>query len=128
MNETTLFLSRIIGPVMVVLAVGIMANHNFYKKLYMELEKSPLPVLLAGILTLVSGILIVMKHNFWTSAAEIVVSLFGLLLLVKGLFWLLIPGVPMKIGKKFADSAAFPYVLLIPLAIGAYLSWFGYWA
>lgn len=128
MNETTLFLSRIIGPVMVVLAVGIMANHSFYKKLYMELEKSPLPVLLAGVLTLVSGIVIVMKHNFWTNAAEVVVSLFGLLLLIKGLFWLLLPSVPMKFGKKFTESRAFPYVALIPLAIGAYLAWFGYWA
>lgn len=128
MNETTLFLSRLIGPIMMVLAVGVMANHNFYKKVYVELEKSPLPILFGGVTMLAVGILIVMNHNFWTSAPEIIVSLVGLVAILKGLFWLLIPSVPMKVAKNVMQSKVFPYVALIPLSIGSYLAWIGYWA
>lgn len=60
MNTTTLFLSQMMGPIMVVLGFAIMARPKFYEQSYKQLDKDPLVVILLSVLTLAMSIAIVL--------------------------------------------------------------------
>ena len=62
---TSLFIARLVGPVLVVISVGMLANGAQYRAIVDGFLKSPALIYLAGFLGLLGGLAIVNVHNSW---------------------------------------------------------------
>ncbi|HQP11097.1 MAG TPA: hypothetical protein PKV41_06935, partial [Candidatus Omnitrophota bacterium] len=63
--QTSLFFAQIIGPCLMIVGVGILANPVAYERLMGDFPKSAAMLYLGGVLALVIGLLVVLTHNVW---------------------------------------------------------------
>jgi hypothetical protein len=130
MAAPTIYLSRLIGIVALILAAAMLTEKaNFVATAQAVLQDRPL-VLLVGIINVVIGAAIVLMHNFWNRGLwPLLVTLVGWMLLLRGVVILLLPPemlVPAVAALHFKD---FFYVYAaIPVVLGAYLCLRGFMA
>jgi hypothetical protein len=124
--QTTVFLAQLWGPVMLALGIGFFASRRYYIRLYRDLEKETLAVLTIAMLAIPAAIVQIGVHNSWSSLPEVVVSLLGWLLLLKGLVLAIAPGWADKAGNWEVKARLIPGIGAVLVIIGAYLSWFGF--
>lgn len=128
MEDTTLFLAQLMGPVMLAVGLGIFFSRAYYMKVYRHLENETLAVLMSGIVALVAGIVIVMNHNIWGGFIPTVVTLVGWLSIAKGLLLIIFPQVVDRIGDRLSVSGWFPVIGSIYALLGAFISYAAYLA
>ncbi len=125
---TTIFLAQLWGPILLAVALGIFFSASYYRRIYRELEKDSLAVLLFGMTATAAGIAHVLFHNSWASTPEIVVSLLGWGLLLKGMLFIIAPGFVDRAGDRWAKLKLIPFAGALTLLVGLYLTWFAYLA
>jgi hypothetical protein len=126
--EITTFLAQLWGPTILAVALGVFVSRNYYIKIYRDLEKDVLAVLVFGMIAMVVGIAHILHHNVWGSLPEMVVSFLGWAVLAKGVLFLVVPGFVDKAGDAWVDRKLIPLAGILMLVVGAYLSWIGYFA
>lgn len=126
--DTTLFLAQIWGPIIFAVGLGIFVSRKYYIRIYRELEKDALAVLIFGMIGMAAGIVQVNAHNVWDTLPQILISLLGWGLLIKGTVFAVVPRIVDRGGDWAADSKLIPAVGALMLLLGAYLSWFAYLA
>src|SRR3989344_5417483 len=126
--DITIFLAQLWGPVISAVAIGVFVSRTYYIKIYRELEKDALAVLLFGMVGMVVGIAHVLAHNVWGTFPQILVTLLGWSLLIKGTLFVVAPGFVDRAGDKWVSLKLIPLAGGLMLLAGAYLSWVGYFA
>lgn len=126
--DITTFLAQIWGPIMLAVGLGFFLSQKFYVKIYRDLEKDPFAVLFFGMFAMAAGIVHVLVHNVWGNFSQILVSLFGWALLIKGVICVTFPGLADRGGDWALSAKIVPAVGGFALLLGAYLSWLGYFA
>jgi len=128
--QTSLFLAKLMGPFMIVMAAAIALNSDHFKKAIEEGMNSPISLLIAGMLTLVTGLAIVNTHNVWTLDWRVIITLLGWLSIIGGIIRIAMPGLVKSIGEKalnnWSSYQVFPAVVFGLL--GLYLTYEGYLA
>lgn len=126
--EASRILARIIGPLLIVLAVGVFLNMEFYRSLATEFSKSASLRYLGGFIALLLGLIMLQLHNKWEARWPVVITILGWITAIKGALLILFPGL---IAGLWSPYAAAPVVLTISLAIscaiGVFLTIKGYW-
>ncbi|OGG86192.1 hypothetical protein A2392_01895 [Candidatus Kaiserbacteria bacterium RIFOXYB1_FULL_46_14] len=122
--EMTMFLAGLWGPAMLAIGIGMFINRGHYIKIYRDLAREPFAVMIFGMAAVVVGMAQVNAHNIWETLPEMLVSLLGWLLLLKGLACVIMPNWVERSGhwmdnnlQMLTTSSA---VLVI---IGVYLTW-----
>ncbi len=130
MNETTLFLSRLIGPICILVGVSFAIQHKFYMDWFKNLKKNGAFLFLAALVESTAGLAIVLSHNLWTSAPEIIISILGYAMILEGTLVLLGGKTWIKLGVRLLSRTAllFAFAALFCFVIGGYLTWIGYCA
>jgi len=126
--DTTTFLAQIWGPIMIAVGLGFFFSRDYYVRIYRDLEKAPFAVLFFGMFAMAAGILHVLAHNLWDTFPQIVVSLFGWGLLLKGVVCTTFPGLADKGGDWALEMKIVPVAGGFALLLGGYLSWLAYFA
>lgn len=126
--DTTVFLAQMWGPTILAVGLGVFMSRSYYIKIYRDLEKDVLAVLVFGMAGMAAGIAHVLYHNTWGSAPEIVISLLGWGLLLKGAMFLIVPTFVDTVGDAWAHKQLIPVAGTLSLIVGAYLTWFAYLA
>ncbi len=122
----TLFLAQIWGPILFSVGLGIFVSRPYYLKVYRSLEKETLAVLMYGMVLMAAGIVQVSVHNAWNSLPQIIVSLLGWAMLIKGIAFVIVPKLVDRGGDWAAASKLLPLVGGASILLGAYLSWISY--
>lgn len=126
--ETSRVLARIIGPLLVISAVGVFLNLDTYQRLVQEFGKSLALDYLAGFTALLLGLLVVQFHNLWEARWSVLITVLGWITLVKGATIILFPGFIPNVWYPYATTS--PALLLvslgISLVIGVFLTIKGY--
>jgi hypothetical protein len=125
--STSLFLARLIGPVALVGGLGVLLNRGLYGRLAEQFLSSPALIYLSGLITMVAGLAIVLKHNLWVADWRVIVTCVGWISVLAGALRMLIPERIQALGGAFAASDTM--LLgggLIWLGVGAMLSYRGY--
>lgn len=126
--ETTIFLAQLWGPVILAMGVGIFVSRNYYVKVYRDLEKDVLAVMVFGMVAVVAGTAHILAHNAWGSFAEGLISFLGWGLFFKGLLFIVAPRFIDKAGDFWVNKKLVPLAGVLTLVLGAYLVWFAYLA
>jgi len=126
--ETSKILARIVGPGMIIPAIGIFLNFNTYQGMIGEFSKSPSLCYLGGFMALLMGLVILQFHNKWEAGWPVVITILGWITLIKGLLLILFPGSLTNLWHPLTES---PTALIVSLgiscAVGIFLTFKGYW-
>lgn len=126
MESITIFLAQLWGPALLAMGVGIYVSRGYYTKIYRDIEKEPLALLLFGFVGMAAGIAHIQAHNVWGNLPEIVISFFGWALLAKALVFLIKPKLADEWGNKISGNNMIPTATAIAVILGGYLTWVGY--
>ena len=125
-DTTTFFLLRLWGPILVIVGLSILLHGSAYAKLLKELSGGfSLAYYLVAVIPLTIRMAMVLVHNRWDTAPEVLVSLLGWGALLKGAIRLLLPDVSKSIIAAFTTKNVAPWALIV-VAWGAAMTWLGY--
>ncbi len=124
---TTLLLAKILGPIVAVEALGLLLNKDFYEKIYSDFEKNNGLTYIAGIFTLLCGLLMVLSHNVWTLDTAGLITFLAWAFLLKGVAVILFPRQLLKLSKSIRKCGnCLVTTGVITLILGGLLIWVGY--
>jgi hypothetical protein len=130
MPAITIYLSRLIGVVALIIAAAMLADKEMVVAAVGQLGQDRTPLLLLGFIRVACGAAIVLIHNVWSKGFwPLVVTLVGWALLVRGVMVLFVP--PDVMAGLIAASHILDFYYLYaaaPLVLGAYLSLRGFTA
>ena len=130
MSSRTIFLSRLLGLfLLIVFSALFIRMQDVLASMSALIQNAPL-LLILSMVALAAGLAIVLSHNIWSGGAlPVVVTLFGWIILLRGLVLLFLPHemiVRLFAMSRFED---FSYIYAaIPLMLGLYLTFAGFTA
>ena len=89
--DTSLFLARLLGPVLVVLAIGLLTRQDAWRAMAREFTGSAPLLFLSGFMTLLGGLALVNTHNVWEAGWPVIITIFGWLAVIGGIARMLFP-------------------------------------
>jgi hypothetical protein len=128
MSAATIYLSRLIGVVALVIAVAMLADRATFLAAADHLGQDRSSLLLLGVIRAAVGAGVVLIHNVWTRGFwPLVVTLTGWAMLVRGVMNLFLPTEVMAALFQAVHFSEFYYLYaLIPLLLGGYLALRGF--
>lgn len=114
------------GPALLAIGIGFFTSRNYYSKIYKDLEKQPFALFLFAIIAIPAGIAHILAHNVWGNFPEVVVSLLGWGLLIKGVMFALAPRFVDQAAEWEAKSKLVPLAGALMIILGAYLMLTGF--
>lgn len=121
--NTTIFFAQIWGPILLAIGLGILVSRKYYTRLYRDLEKNSLAVLGLGIAFMAVGIIQTAIHTYWSTLPEIIITILGWATLLKGILFLVAPGLVDKAGDWEVKSKLVLIGGVLMLLFGGYLTW-----
>jgi hypothetical protein len=125
--QTTIWISRFLGPVILVLSIPMVTSPKRLQETTREfLADGPL-VLVSGVLAMVAGLSIVNSHHVWVFDWPVIVTLFGWALVVGGAIRIAAPALVNDVGGSMMDRPTTTRVVGIVWGLlGAFLCFKGY--
>lgn len=124
---SSVYIARILGPVFVIIGLGLLLEGEMFRAMAGEFLQSAALVYFSGVAALAVGLAILNVHHLWTRDWRSVVTLFGWLFVVGGIFRILAPTLVQEFGEGFIAHRRWPIIgAIITLALGAFLSVMGY--
>mgnify|MGYP000176752315 CR=1 FL=1 len=125
--EISVFLAKLIGTYMVIVAVGFLVNRNIYQRLIDDFSKSPALTYMGAVLAIITGLLIVMVHNVWVISWPVIITIFGWLGLIKGILLVVFPDSVIRLAYIYQRRPGLLTAnLIIFLLLGIVLVFKGY--
>jgi len=125
--QTSIFLARLIGPVMTLVGISLLMNEAAFRKMAMEFLRSPALIFFSGMILMPAGLAVVLSHNVWVLNWPVIITLLGWIAVISGVLRVFAPDRALKIGKKAIASKEITTVsAAFWLVIGAVLCYFGF--
>jgi len=118
--------ARVIGPWLIIVPGIIAVRAPYMATLAADFFKSDLFVWFAGALLLFAGLLIIAFHQFWSSLAAVLISLFGWILALRGVLLLAAPAVYERAGMTLIAPPVVRLLFGVLVLIGLYLTYVGW--
>jgi len=125
--ENSILLAKFIGPYIILIGIALMFNQKVFRKIMDDFPRNPSLVFVTGLLTFVTGLAIVLFHNIWIGDWRLIITVFGWIALIKGIWLIVFPGTLDKTTKLYTEN--FKLVLIpwsIMLLLGVFLVVKGY--
>jgi hypothetical protein len=124
---TSIFLAKLLGPVLLVVAAGLFANQAGFRTMAQEFLRSPAHLYLSGFLTLMGGLAVVLNHNLWVAGWPVIITILGWLATIGGAVRILLPAQVKSMGEAMLKHPmGMNFAGAVWLALGALLCFFGY--
>ena len=126
--DTSIFLAKLMGPIFVIIGVGLFLNRERYLAVVDEVILSKTLLYVFGVMALTGGLAILLTHNVWVWDWPVVITIIAWLMVIRGSLRIVIPQQIEAIAKGMTDQL--PTLLLISdmivISLGLFLSWQGY--
>jgi hypothetical protein len=123
----SVFLARLLGPVCVAIAIGVLVNGAAYRAMAEEFLHSGALIYVTGLLGMTAGVAILLNHNAWVADWRFLITLFGWLATIGGAQRIIWPqGTEIAIRWFLQRPTSLIVAGIIWLIIGAVLCFFGY--
>jgi hypothetical protein len=125
--QSSLFLARLIGPVMLVIGLAVFANQRGFRDMAEEFLASRALMFFSGFLIMPAGVAIVLTHNVWTADWRVLITIFGWLNVIGGAVRLVGPPLLVKAGRAMLKQPWFiPIAAAIWVVLGSLFCLFGF--
>jgi hypothetical protein len=125
--SNSVFIARLIGPVMLVIGLAVFANQRAFRELAEEFLASRALIFLSGLLIMPVGLAIVLIHNIWAADGRVMITMFGWANLIGGALRLIAPAYVMATGLAMLKRPYFiPAAAAIWVVAGALFCLFGF--
>ena len=118
--QTSIFLARLIGPVMLLVGLAVLINQREFRNLAQDFIASRALLFLSGLVMLPAGLAIILVHNVWAADGRTMVTIFGWLLAITSAIRLLVPQFVAARGGALLKQPR------MPLIAGAIWTVFGF--
>src|ERR1700709_1548253 len=105
--STSVFIARLLGPVMLVTGLAVFANQRAFRELAEEFLASRALTFLSGLIIMPAGLAIVLTHNIWAADGRGMITLFGWANLIGGAIRLAAPAYVMQTGRAMLKRPYF---------------------
>jgi uncharacterized membrane protein len=124
---TSVFLARLIGPVMLAVGIGIFVNGQVYRMLADEFLRSRALIYLSGLLTMTAGMAVILTHNQWVANWPVLITVLGWLAAIGGAVRIVAAQGTERVGRAMLKHRhGLTIAGAVWLAAGAILCFFGY--
>jgi len=121
------FIARILGPVLVMIGIGLLLEGDNFRAMADEFLHSTALIYLSGGITLALGLAMLNVHHVWARDWRVLVTIFGWLFLIGGIFRLLAPSLVQRIGESLIAHHRWPLAgAIVTLSLGGFLTVMGY--
>ncbi len=125
--QTSIFLARLLGPLLLLTGAGIVLNPKSFRTIAGEVVRSVTLVYLFGFMDLAAGLAIVLTHNVWVASWRVLITLIGWLLLIRGAVRIVAPEIVMGYAAKVThNKQVIPSAGAVVGVLGLVLCYFGY--
>jgi len=123
--ELSIFLADIIGLSLIIISLSLLLYPRNIKIMF-DSQENDKDMFFTGIISLVLGIYIILVHNVWIRDWQIIITVLGWAILVKGIFRLFLPDSVRNITKKMEKSQWISPLLVGLVILGCVLIYFGF--
>ena len=120
--------ARVLGPWLAIVPGIIALRAPAMGALASDFFKSDLFVWFAGALLLFGGLLIIAFHQYWSSVAAVMISLFGWILALRGVVLMAAPDLYERAAMSMGAISLVRFIFGTLVAIGLYLTYVGWLA
>ena len=123
---TSILFARFIGPVMLAAAISMAVDRQAIRNVADDFMNSPALIYLAGVLTLIAGITIITFHNFWVFDWRLIITIFGYICVISGIFRMAFPTQVKQMGEWMLETR--PLIRIAAILnglLGAFLTYKG---
>src|SRR5262249_31439815 len=125
--STSIFLARLIGPVMALVGVSLIVNEAAFRKMAQEFLLSPALIFFSGMILMPAGLAVLLSHNVWTFDWRVIVTFLRWGGVSTGALRVFAPDRATDVGKKLLNRKAFTTgAAAFWLVVGAVLCYFGF--
>ena len=126
----SLWIAQLMGPVLLVAALGMIMNRHAYVDMARQFTDNTALIYLAGVITLTLGLAVTLSHNVWIMGWPVIITIFGWLAIVGGVFRMAFPNKVAEFGTSMIEKyeAWLPLTIIIVGLLGAVLTFYGYMA
>lgn len=125
--ESSLLLARLIGPLFVLVGVGVLVNRRHYAAMMKRFLENTELYYFSGILAFLVGEVLVLFHNLWVWDWRVAITVIGWMSLLKGAVRIVFPVAGLKAATSFTGSGwylnAGAFVIVV---FGAWLAYQGF--
>ena len=126
---TSIFLARLLGPLLLAVGAGILINPKPFHTMASEVVRSVTLVYLFGLLDFAAGLAIVLTHNVWAANWRVLITILGWLMLIRGVVRILAPETIMGFAAKIiGNKQLIPISGVVTGVLGLVFCYFGYMA
>ena len=118
--ENSMLIAKILGPYLAIVAIGIIFNLKAYQRMMEDFLKNAALIYLGGAMSLIFGIVIVLFHNVWVAGWPVIITIFGWMGLVKGVWLIVFPNSTGKLTHLYQKK---PALLRVHMVIFLIISW-----
>jgi hypothetical protein len=125
--QNSTFIARLMGPLLLVNAAAILVNRRGFQEMMAGATRNPAVIYLAGLLSLLAGLLIVQFHNLWVLDWPVLVTIVGWLSIIGGIARIVFPAGMAALGEKMVSRDALMIGgAIVSILLGGTLSIKGY--
>lgn len=125
--QRSIFLARLIGPVLVTVGIALIFNSDTYRYMAEQFLVSYALIYVAGVIALFAGLAIVNLHNYWHWRWPLIITILGWMSVIGGIIRILIPNEGQIVGTAIVGLNLWPGIPgLVMLFFGLWLSYEGY--
>ena len=125
MNETTLFLSQLIGPVLIVMGLSMLIRKDAWQEFLQSISHNRALLLYNGMVEGSAGLALLLYHNFWNTPAEIIITLLGWAMFLEGICDLFVSRTTVK-DLLHSSNTILNVTGIVSIAVGGYLAYISY--
>lgn len=123
----SIILAQIIGLYCILVGIAMILHPKRFKVMLNDFINSPAVLNLAGIITLILGIILIVFHNIWIWSWIVLITIIAWFTLIRGIIDLFVPEFAIKMAKRLESSSNFYYVsAIITLIVGLILGYYGF--
>lgn len=125
--ETSRLIAKFIGPVMLVAALSGLLNSKRIMAIFEDFIESPALIFIAGVMTLVMGLTLVIFHNSWVADWTVIITIFGWIAIAGGIMRMAFPMLAIEMGRRMiGQKKMLAVIAILNLALGAFFTYQGY--
>lgn len=125
--ELSLFLAQLFGLTIAIFAGIAVFRPGLIRGMISELGQNKTQTLLFSMVGIMGGLSVILSHNVWVGDWRVLVTIFGWSALIKGVLYLVSPGLLRDMGMSiYSSPGRTRIILLVAGVLGVYLAGAGF--